>query len=265
MKKTKLKFLSACLLFSQFLSAQSNLDKKFDPVDQIKQLTRLPDIEAPELELPTLVSYQKIHLIPEFNIAKKLSEARQLCLLNSSKSILELDGERNSNEVVGLEWKATNNFRGVYFNVERSVNDTTNFEKVNSVWSKEGKNQEKYQLPDNNNHESFSYYRIKQQLTDGSFKYSNIIAIKGFNRFLFKVYPNPALDKVLVNLSSIVDGVADFSLYNSEGKRVQQEFSYLTKGKNQKEININRLPAGLYFFKVLLPDKQIRTGKLIKK
>jgi hypothetical protein len=177
---------------------------------------------------------------------------------------IQLEGERNNEEEVGLEWKTTNASQGLYFDVERSLGDTTHFEKVNFVWSLRGGIKEKYQLPDNNDHETLSYYRVKLQLNDGRNKYSNLVAVKGMARNLFGIYPNPASSNCRLTVFSREPGQAKVTLFSAQGENLIQRFISFNTGINQEEINIEKLPAGMYMIQVILPDKQIRTGRIIK-
>jgi DNA-binding beta-propeller fold protein YncE len=56
----------------------------------------------------------------------------------------------------------------------------------------------------------------------------------------------------------------NISIIDSEGKKVLQYSSFVTDGYNQKDIDIARLPTGVYTIKATLPDKHIRFGKLVK-
>ena len=176
-----------------------------------------------------------------------------------------LQGERKNDAEVGLEWKTTNTyFNSGSFDVERSFGDTMHFEKVNFVWAKGSRIKEKYTLPDNNDYNEISYYRIKMFLTDGSFRYSNIAPVKGYDKFLFSIYPNPSATQASLIVSSRVGGRSKISITDGEGKTVQQYYSSVAEGYNQKKLDVSRLPAGVYMLTVVLPDKQLRVKKIVK-
>jgi hypothetical protein len=53
-------------------------------------------------------------------------------------------------------------------------------------------------------------------------------------------------------------------VYDASGKMVKQQSSFLTKGNDVREINVSKFAPGSYIIKMMLPDKQIRTGKFVK-
>jgi hypothetical protein len=174
-------------------------------------------------------------------------------------------GERVSNEKVGLKWVTTNGFDNRAFDVTRSLGDTLHFENVNFVWADARQGvKEKYHLPDDNDFNETSYYRLRLQLTDGSVVYSNIAAVKGYDNILFALYPNPVMNKLQINLSSKERGNAVISIYDAAGKRVQQQSTTVVKGNCLAEINVSNLPAGAYTIKMNLPGNEVRTGKFVK-
>lgn len=264
MKKYNLLWTSVFMLSGLIGNSQVNKSIKTDPVAQLKQLIEIPPIEMVSIKMVSIPMLSPQSLTVGYDIKKTIEETKMKCPLLHFESALQLDGERNNTEEVGLEWKTTNAFGSLYFDVERSIRDTTHFEKVSFVWPKEGGVNEKYQLPDNNDNESVSYYRVKLQLNDGNYKYSNMISVKGFTRNLFGIFPNPVSSDFWLKLSSQKAGAASFTLFNSYGEKVLQQNLSLSPGFNLDKIGVSKLPAGIYMIKVVLPDKQIRTARIIK-
>jgi Secretion system C-terminal sorting domain len=264
MKKYKFLWAFLFLLPGLIVNGQAKKSLKNDPAAQIRQLVVIPSIKLPSIKMPSIKIPDPADLAIGIDVKKMMADAELMCPLLHFDPVLELKAERKSIEDVGLQWKAINNFKGLYFDVERSLDDTIHFEKVNYVLSENGGASEQYRLPDRNATETISYYRIKLQMSDGSFKYSNMAAVKGIMNNLFIIYPNPAASKAGISLLAAEDGLANFTFYNSEGKIVKQYQSLLTKGNNQKEYDITGLPAGTYLIKASLPGKKIMTGKLIK-
>ena len=249
------------LLLNLHLQSQTARDFKTSPRQQLYQLVKLPGIEQLKIEQPSLQIILN-ETTPGLDISKTITEARLKCSSLFFGSLLELKGERNSNEEVGLEWQTLNS-SGNTFDVERSLGDTMNFARVNFVRAKDGiKN--KYQMPDDNDYTNVSYYRIRQSMIDGSYKFSNTIAVKGYKKFEFKIYPNPSSANIWLNLSLDEAGKTDIHLYDISGKIVSQYHPFLLKGNNLREIDIKELPAGIYTLKIVLPDKQIRSTGFIK-
>ena len=249
------------LLLSVHLQAQTASDFRTSPRQQLYQLVKLPEIKQVKIEQPSLQIILN-ETSPRLDISKTMTDAHLKCSSLFFESLLELKGERTSNEEVRLEWQTLNSSEKS-FDVERSLGDTMNFERVNFVWGKSGiKN--KYQIPDDNDYTNISYYRIRQWMADGSYKFSNTISVKSYKRFEFKIYPNPSSANIWLNLSLDEAGKTDIHLYDISGKIVSQFHPYLFKGINLREIDIKELPAGIYTLKAVLPDKEIRSTKFTK-
>ena len=80
----------------------------------------------------------------------------------------------------------------------------------------------------------------------------------GFNEY--KVYPNPASDKVTIDLNSESDNYT-VAIFNIAGKK--QIVSQIATG-NKIELDLNELQQGLYFVQ-LVENDFVQTFKLIKK
>ena len=263
--KNKFLWLPVLLLIGEAVSGQA--DQKFltDPVAQLRQLVQKPQVNMPSLSMPTLANAPGKLPMPGYDIKKSIEKGMLLCPLLNARSTILLQGERKNDAEVGLEWKTTNTYlNSGSFDVERSFGDTMHFEKVNFVWAKGSRIKEKYTLPDNNDYNEISYYRIKMFLTDGSFRYSNIAPVKGYDKFLFSIYPNPSATQASLIVSSRVGGRSKISITDGEGKTVQQYYSSVAEGYNQKKLDVSRLPAGVYMLTVVLPDKQLRVKKIVK-
>ena len=80
---------------------------------------------------------------------------------------------------------------------------------------------------------------------------SSIAAVKPITA---KVYPNPASTTLTIELSQSVKG--QIILYNSSGQTVRTE----PLVGDRKTLNISNLSAGIYAYKLVIPNKQL-TGK----
>ena len=251
--------------FCQVVSSQSVKNAKTNPALQLKESLQFHRVTPPTLKIPAKITAPKKVSVGGFDLAKNMEIAKQQCPLLKYRPTLQLHGERLDNEKVGLKWETTNGFDNWAFDVTRSLGDTMHFEKINFVWADERISiKEKYLLPDDNNYNEVSYYRLKLLLNDGRFVYSNIAAVKGYENFLFALYPNPALHKLTIHLSTKQNGNAGMCVYDASGKLIQQQSSFVTQGNAVSEIDVSGFLPGSYTIKMVLPDKQIRTGKFIK-
>jgi hypothetical protein len=264
MKINNLLWVFACVCMGQAVNAQTTKKISSDPAAQLRLLVQVPGLEMPTIKMPAKPDFSNRPVMPGYDIKKAIEDANKMCPLLNLKSTLLLTGERANDELVGLQWKTTNTFGSNSFDVERSLGDSLHFEKVNLVWAQGGKINEKYKLPDYNDFNEWSYYRIKMLLIDGTASYSNIAKVKGYDKFIFSLYPNPTSSGVQVMLSSTVPGIGRFSIIDGQGKTVRQYSSIVAEGLNRKDLDISRLPAGVYLITVVLPDKQTRLKKIIK-
>ena len=77
-------------------------------------------------------------------------------------------------------------------------------------------------------------------------------------RLNFRMYPNPALDRVTIQLPSGSE-IAEVEFYDNIGRLTLTQ--QITKIKN--EISVNNLSRGVYVIKVL-SDNKIGSEKFIK-
>lgn len=81
----------------------------------------------------------------------------------------------------------------------------------------------------------------------------------------FRVYPNPAED--VVNIDYTVDGYckAFFIVANAQGSLVGKCSRLAAAGPNTLQMNVASLPSGIYFIRMFIDGRSIRTFKFIKK
>ncbi|MFZ1703492.1 MAG: T9SS type A sorting domain-containing protein [Saprospiraceae bacterium] len=83
------------------------------------------------------------------------------------------------------------------------------------------------------------------------------------SEMLTKVYPNPTIKDLYVEIKNIGKESAQFRLNNAKGELIFQK-NGLNEGINTEwPIQIVDLPSGLYFYQIIC-DKQIETGKWLK-
>jgi hypothetical protein len=108
-----------------------------------------------------------------------------------------------NNNVVNLFWTTLNETNNDYFTVERSKN-AINFETVTNVSGGGTINKEThYTSTDEIPFYGVSYYRLKQTDFDGSFTYSNLVAVKVMKDINFQTMPNPVVEQLTVYYGKI--------------------------------------------------------------
>ncbi len=157
--------------------------------------------------------------------------------------LLTFKGESTGKSVV-LKWQTASEINNAGFIVERSK-DAKHFEQIGFVVGK-GNTTEliSYQFIDNFMATSLHYYRLKQTDFDGTFEYSNIIAVNIKNDELDKpirLFPNP------VQASFTIENAEGLGiLYNAFGQAVKQ----IQITDNQQDVVITDLPTGIYWLQI---------------
>lgn len=267
MNKFNQMLLLAALFSLQSVSSQ--MIKRESASNKISQLLKVRQLESVsgKLAIVNIASKAKKLPVVSINLAAQVDELEMLCpFLDNVTSYLRLDGARKNDEIVGLKWETRNIFRNWGFYVERSLGDSNHFETVHFVWAtSESGVKEKYQLPDNNNYDEPSFYRLRLLIMGDHYVYSNIAEVKGYSKELFTLFPNPASNNLKMNLTTKAAGMATITLYDVNGKTVQHNSTSVMKGQNVKSIDISKLPPGTFVVKMLMPDHSSRTGKFIKR
>ncbi|MBN2682135.1 MAG: T9SS type A sorting domain-containing protein [Bacteroidales bacterium] len=164
------------------------------------------------------------------------------------------------NDAVNLHWITATEINNDYFNVEKSI-DGIDFESFAQVDGAGNSNEEKnYSATDKNPATGISYYRLKQTDYDGSFSYSNIVAVNNipFNQE-FKLFPNPANEFFIVEGNNITAQKFDVLLTDILSRKVISE----TIISDDNTISINYLTDQLNdgVYNVQITDNQ--SGKII--
>ncbi len=175
-------------------------------------------------------------------------------------TVMEFKGTSNGREVL-LNWTATNETNFKQYNVQQSI-DGVNFYTVGQV---KGTNASKYtftvkELPA----AKTVYYRLQLVNSDNSYEYSKVVAVKLNNIATAAiVYPNPAHDKVTVKFERNLTESSSLSIMDLAGKVVLQQ--KIQAGQQVVNINVNALPAGRYFIKVMNSQETINQSLMIVK
>ncbi|MEM6697498.1 MAG: T9SS type A sorting domain-containing protein [Bacteroidota bacterium] len=157
--------------------------------------------------------------------------------------LLYFYGEKVDDQV-RLNWETATELNNDYFEVEWSTNTKT-FKPIGQVKGA-GTTLEKqsYELLHPNPAAGINYYRLKQFDFDGSFEYSDIVAVKfdSNSKDELSVFPNPSSN---TTVSVLTNQTGTLQVFNVAGQLVL-EIAEL----NRSTIDISQLNAGIYFVKV---------------
>ena len=222
--------------------------------------------EKMEIKVVQLLSNVQKELPEKFNIVQQINMLKAQCpVIQQRKSSLTLNGERFNESQVNLDWQRKNGFDDRLYLLQRSIDDTNNFQTVSTVWVNEQfRVREKYEQDDINDHKGISYYRL--QLTDiqNQFMYSNIVEIKGFAKEKLRVYPNPATSNTWIYLDTEMEGPSTLQVLDVNGRLLKQEQFSLITGRNTRTINTTQFTPGAYLIKIIKADKSTVTGRFNK-
>jgi len=142
------------------------------------------------------------------------------------------------------------------FELEKST-DSRNYSLAGSINGSE--TNKFYFYNDSHLGKGISYYRLKMTDTDGSIKYSKVIAIvneeKGF--VITSIAPNPVQHTASLTISAAKQSTVDFKVYDLSGTVVKQWHSNISEGSNTINMNVTGLAAGTYHVLASSPDGRV--------
>lgn len=163
---------------------------------------------------------------------------------------------------VRISWQTLSENNNEGFFVQRT-NELSDFQEIAFVKGSGNSNQIiDYVFDDFNanlDDEDYVFYRLKQIDFDGQTTYYDIVAVKNIKKYDgFKIYPNPFVDELFIEISLENDD-AEILLYDISGKVVAQQ-----KLNQSTNISLNNLEKGIYFVKLLSNRSVIHTQKILK-
>ena len=170
---------------------------------------------------------------------------------------------RCDNGAVKLVWKTAGEKNSRNFTIEKSANGRE--------WSVIGTlpsggqtaGEQSYEFNDHTPGAN-SLYRIVQQDIDGRKTVTSTIRSNCGPVQKFGVFPNPVVDKAVVNIELDQKAKLVISIVDSKGAVVRQQVNQLPEGNNQVTINMSALPKGTYTLNAQW-DNENRSVQLIKR
>ena len=174
-------------------------------------------------------------------------------------------------DIVELRWETATEINNDYFEIERSE-DGDRFVALAKIKGSGNSTQSKhYTFTDKHPLKPLDYYRLRQTDFDGSFTYSDIVAVKlGTDQMLDIMKINTVQnDEVLQgNVYAFEDLNARIEILDMDGRSLITRDRYrFIKGRNVLQLSLNNLPVGTYFLKLTNePDNnQARKIEVIKR
>ncbi len=154
--------------------------------------------------------------------------------------------EKSGNKV-RLIWKTASEHNNSGFEIERSTNGNTGWEKIASVKGAGNSSKEiTYSYNDLSPVKGSNFYRLKQTDFDGSVKYSYIRSVKfDGNLKPIIIYPTVTRNKITVILSSNSLLNTHIFIIDNQGRIIRKEILIQLK----QDIDVNSLQNGMYLLK----------------
>ncbi len=153
-----------------------------------------------------------------------------------------------------LEWQTAGGINADYFEIERS-NDSRNFEAIDIVNGAAGSAPtHSYYFIDQHPLNGMNYYRLRQADDNGTFTYSQIIAVtsQAPGNFSINIYPNPGNGQITVTSSAIID---EITISNAAGQIIYR------KRSNEKNLFLQLRETGVFFIQITTAN-QTTTKKI---
>jgi len=178
--------------------------------------------------------------------------------------LLKFDGE-NKGDYNQLYWKTATEENSDYFEVQRSTNGT-DFTRIGQVQAAGSSLQVRsYDFQDNNPYVGIGYYRLKMVDRDGSFEYSNVVAIAIKLRDNVAVFPVPTFSELSIVYDSVVTGEITVNMVDALGKVLMTRIENTAQGFNQFSYDVSQLPVGAYFINIIDGNEAPIVRPFIKK
>ncbi len=176
--------------------------------------------------------------------------------------ILTLDAI-NERGIANLNWVSTSNENEVQFTIEKSV-DGNHFEHFKTVeaYGANEKTPMQYSDVDWTPAEGLNYYRVKQDLTNGTSRYSEVRSLNFEFGGEIKAFPNPAQGIVNLSMKKFSGLDAQISIQNTLGIEMQR-IQMNQIGEAPVELDLTAYRNGMYLIVIQAEGRKIETLSVV--
>ncbi|HYV94917.1 MAG TPA: T9SS type A sorting domain-containing protein [Chitinophagales bacterium] len=166
-----------------------------------------------------------------------------------------------------LNWTTASETDNDYFAIERSP-DGEHFTELGTMKAAGTSMTEmKYDFPDRSPLSGINYYRLRQTDFDGTYTYSNIIAIDNgsITPVVPFVYPNPSNGAFNIGLMAASSGDVTLQVFNAIGQLVTATNEHVQSGQNNFTLDLSSFNQGIYT--LVIRDSRsgsVYTNKIVK-
>ncbi|MES2893289.1 MAG: T9SS type A sorting domain-containing protein [Bacteroidota bacterium] len=164
---------------------------------------------------------------------------------------------RRANGVNILTWITQQEINSKYFSIERS-NDGVNFTAIGQVAAAGNSNAARtYTFTDQQPVKGNNYYRLRTFDIDNSSRLSDTRRVRNDGEADISLYPNPANDKISLDINAEKATRGNLSILDVSGKAVYQRMISINTGNTILPVQLNSLSAGSYIIKLQLEGEVI--------
>ena len=182
--------------------------------------------------------------------------------------LVSFTGNLNKN-CVDLKWQTKTEINNYGFDIECSVQDENNWEKIGFVEGNGNSNSPKYYIfSDEKITFGKYYYRLKQIDNDGKFTYSNIVKVEvgdfPGDFVLDQNYPNPFNPSTSIRFAVKREQEIKLNVYDILGNKVATLFDNKAEANRVYEVDFSgkTLSSGIYIYR-LESDSFIESNKML--
>jgi hypothetical protein len=168
-----------------------------------------------------------------------------------------------SNKVI-LNWITTSEISNSHFALQRSSNGTAWIDLGIIPASGNNGGDHSYSFTDDQPL-SNSFYRLAQYDLDGKVHYSSIIRSRCSAESDIALWPNPASDKVVINIQSTNASAGLVRMFDSKGALVKIQRATILQGSNQINVDMKKLASGVYQLAIEWNNGQMKKAVQIVK
>ncbi|MEO1448384.1 MAG: CshA/CshB family fibrillar adhesin-related protein [Bacteroidota bacterium] len=161
-----------------------------------------------------------------------------------------------------IRWSVARESQTDHYQIERQLKPGGDFMSIGQVKAagfSEGVQASQYLDADIPESASLQYvkYRIKQVDLDGEFAYSDQIQLQDLSDqpdFDFSLYPNPAADRVSLNVQALSDATGILEVIGANGQAIHTQ--HLTES-GSVDLDVSDWPGGVYFVRIKAGGQQV--------
>ena len=164
-----------------------------------------------------------------------------------------------------LEWATATEKNAAWQIVQRSPNGLENWSEIGRLTGAGNTTTSVSYSFNDENPLPHSFYRLAAEDFDGAVQYSGVISLQRTETELSiqKVFPQPAMNEVWLELYAPASGIITVSLSDITGKTVLNMEHTAQRGNNQLLLDINGLPSGRYQVTISDGERNV-TSALVK-